>query len=99
MATPQNTPATLEPKTRERKIVFTSIIGIIGNAVLAAFKLIVGLLANSIAVILDAVNSLTDAFSSIITIIGTKLSNRRPNREHPYGYGALNTSLPWPSLS
>lgn len=89
MATPQNTPATLEPKTRERKIVFTSIIGIIGNAVLAAFKLIVGLLANSIAVILDAVNSLTDAFSSIITIIGTKLSNRRPNREHPYGYGRL----------
>lgn len=80
---------TLDPKARERKIVFTSIIGIIGNMVLTVFKLIVGLLANSIAVILDAVNSLTDAFSSIITIIGTKLSDRRPNREHPYGYGRL----------
>lgn len=80
---------TLEPKARERKIVFTSIVGIIGNVVLTVFKLIVGLLANSIAVILDAVNSLTDAFSSIITIIGTKLSNRRPDREHPYGYGRL----------
>lgn len=80
---------TLDPKARERKIVFTSIIGIIGNMVLTVFKFIVGLLANSIAVILDAVNSLTDAFSSIITIIGTKLSNRRPNREHPYGYGRL----------
>lgn len=85
----QDATTTLEPKARERKIVFTSIIGIIGNVVLTVFKFAVGLLANSIAVILDAVNSLTDAFSSIITIIGTKLSNRRPNREHPYGYGRL----------
>lgn len=82
-------PGTLSPKDRERKIVFTSIVGIIGNLLLTAFKLVAGILANSIAVILDAVNSLTDAGSSIITIIGTKLSNKKPNKEHPYGYGRI----------
>lgn len=76
-------------KAREHKIVFTSVIGIIGNLLLTVFKLIAGFLANSIAVILDAVNSLTDAGSSILTIVGTKLSNKKPNKEHPYGYGRL----------
>lgn len=91
MMTPslQNSSAKMEPKAREHKIVLTSIVGIIGNLLLTAIKFAAGVLANSIAVILDAVNSLTDAFSSIITIVGTKLSCRRPNREHPYGYGRL----------
>ena len=74
---------------RERTIVRTSLIGIGANALLAAFKATVGLIANSIAVILDAVNNLSDALSSVITIIGTKLSARKPDKKHPLGYGRI----------
>ena len=72
---------------REKVIVRTSIIGIVANVALAAFKAAVGLLANSIAVVLDAVNNLTDALSSVITILGAKLANRKPDRDHPLGHG------------
>lgn len=74
---------------REKIIVQTSIIGIAANVALAAFKAVVGLLSNSIAVILDAVNNLSDAISSIITIVGTKLSYREADREHPFGHGRI----------
>ena len=72
---------------RERVIVRTSIIGIAANVLLAAFKAFVGLAANSIAIVLDAVNNLTDALSSVITIIGTKLGAKSPDRDHPLGHG------------
>ena len=65
----------------------TSIISIASNIVLAGFKAFVGLLANSIAIISDAVNNLSDALSSIITIVGTKLAGKAPDKKHPYGYG------------
>ncbi len=74
---------------RDKKIIKISIFGILVNLVLVIFKSIVGLLANSIAIILDAVNNLSDALSSIITIIGTKLSGKRPDKKHPYGYGRV----------
>ncbi len=74
---------------RNKEIVKVSIYGIIVNIVLVIFKSIVGLIANSIAIILDAVNNLSDALSSIITIIGTKLSEKRPNKKHPFGYGRV----------
>ena len=74
---------------RSKKIVKISIWGIIVNIILVSFKMLVGLVANSIAIILDAVNNLSDAISSIITIIGTKLSNKKPNKKHPYGYGRI----------
>ena len=74
---------------RNRKIIQTGIIGIVVNVLLVLFKMSVGLLANSIAVILDAVNNLSDALSSVITIIGTKLSAKRPDKKHPYGYGRV----------
>lgn len=74
---------------RSRAIVRTSVVGIIANVLLAAFKAAVGLLANSIAIILDAVNNLTDALSSVITIVGTKLAGKAPDYEHPYGYGRI----------
>ena len=74
---------------REKTIIRTSIVGIAVNVVLAAFKAAVGLVAGSIAVILDAVNNLGDALSSVITIVGTKLAGRRPDRKHPYGYGRI----------
>ena len=72
---------------REAQIVRTSIIGIIANVALAAFKAAVGTLSSSIAIVLDAVNNLSDALSSVITIVGTKLAAKAPDREHPYGHG------------
>lgn len=75
--------------TRQDKIVKTSIIGIVVNLILVAFKATIGILVNSIAITLDAVNNLTDALSSIITIIGAKLAGREPDESHPYGYGRI----------
>lgn len=74
---------------RDSVIVRTSIIGIIANLFLAAFKAAVGLLSHSIAVVLDAVNNLSDALSSVITIIGTKLAGRKPDKKHPLGHGRI----------
>ena len=74
---------------REKIVIKTSIISILSNIVLAGFKAFVGLLANSIAIISDAVNNLSDALSSIITIVGTKLAGRKPDKKHPYGYGRI----------
>lgn len=74
---------------REKVIIRTSIIGILANLFLALFKAAVGLAAHSIAVILDAVNNLSDALSSVITIVGTKLAGKEPDREHPLGYGRI----------
>ena len=80
---------------REKIVVKTSIISIVANIVLAGFKAFVGLLANSIAIISDAINNLSDALSNIITIIGTKLAGKAPDKKHPYGYGRIEymTSL------
>lgn len=75
--------------TRQKIIVKTSIIGIAVNLILVAFKAVIGILTNSIAITLDAVNNLTDALSSIITIIGTKLAGKAPDKDHPYGYGRI----------
>lgn len=74
---------------RDKKIIKVSIFGIIVNVVLVLFKALIGIIAGSIAIILDAVNNLSDALSSIITIIGTKLSGKRPDKKHPYGYGRI----------
>ena len=73
-------------KGREAVIVRTSIIGIAANLLLAGFKAAVGVLSGSIAIVLDAVNNLSDALSSVITIIGTKLAARKPDKKHPLGY-------------
>lgn len=80
---------TITSSEREAAIVRTSAIGIAANVALAAFKAAVGILSNSIAVTLDAVNNLSDAISSIITIVGTKLSNKKADREHPFGHGRI----------
>ncbi|MBQ8928085.1 MAG: cation transporter [Oscillospiraceae bacterium] len=74
---------------RDTLIIRTSIIGIAANVLLAAFKAVVGLVSGSIAVTLDAVNNLSDALSSVITIIGTKLAGRSPDKKHPYGHGRI----------
>lgn len=74
---------------RNAVIVRTSITGIAANIFLAAFKAAVGLLSNSIAVTLDAVNNISDAGSSLITIIGTKLAGKQPDKKHPWGHGRI----------
>ena len=80
---------------RDKIIVRTSIVGILANVGLVAAKAVIGIIAMSISIILDAVNNLTDALSSVITIIGTKLAGRKPDKKHPYGHGRIEyiTSL------
>lgn len=74
---------------REKVIVKTSIIGILANILLVVFKMIIGFISNSIAIILDAINNLSDALSSIVTIIGARLANRKPDKKHPLGHGRI----------
>ena len=74
---------------REKEIIKVSIIGIIANLFLADFKAAIGALTNSIAITLDAVNNLSDVLSSIITIIGTRIASRKPDKKHPLGHGRV----------
>ena len=75
--------------SRERIIVRTGAVGIAANLVLASAKAAAGLAAGSIAMVLDAVNNTSDSLSSVITIIGTKLANRKPDKKHPLGHGRI----------
>ena len=77
----------MSSEARNKKIIKTSIIGIIANFILAIFKVVVGFLSGSIAIILDAVNNLSDTLSSIVTIAGVKFANRAPDKNHPLGHG------------
>lgn len=74
---------------RDKIIIQTSVIGILANILLAVFKAFAGIMSNSIAVTLDAVNNLSDALSSVITIIGNKLGSKAPDKNHPLGYGRI----------
>ena len=72
---------------RKKAIVRTSIIGVLANFLLAAFKALVGILSNSIAIILDAVNNLSDMMSSIVTLVGVHIGDKAPDKKHPMGHG------------
>lgn len=76
-------------QSRSNQITKVSIVGIGSNALIALFKVVVGLLSNSIAVLLDAINNFSDALSSAITIIGVKLAGKKPDSKHPFGYGRV----------
>ena len=76
-------------KSRDKIIIQTSVIGIVVNVLLSLFKAAVGLVSGSLSIVLDAVNNLSDAFSSVVTIIGTKLAGKRPDKKHPLGYGRI----------
>ena len=80
---------------RSKKIIQTSLVGIFANLGLVVVKAIVGLFAMSVAIIMDAINNLSDALSSVITIVGTKLAQKKPDEKHPYGHGRVEylTSL------
>ena len=75
--------------SRDKIIIRTGAIGIISNVILAAFKGVVGLISGSIAIVLDAVNNLSDALSSVITIVGVHLASKQPDRAHPFGHGRI----------
>lgn len=75
--------------SRNSRITLVSAVGIGANVLIAGTKVVVGLLANSVAVLMDAVNNLSDAMSSAITIIGVKLAGRKPDAKHPFGYGRI----------
>lgn len=76
-------------ESRNKTIIRTSVVGILANTFLSGFKAVIGLMTNSIAIVLDAVNNLSDAAASLITIIGTKLAGREPDKKHPFGYGRI----------
>jgi len=83
------------PETRKRFGRLTGMVGIFCNVILFLTKLLAGLFTNSIAIISDAFNNLSDSGSSIIALFGSNLSNKPPDREHPYGHGRFEyvTSL------
>ena len=74
---------------REKTIVTTSLVGIGANFLLVIGKALIGVFANSISIIMDAVNNLSDVLSSVITIIGTKLAGKKPDKKHPFGHGRI----------
>lgn len=75
--------------SREKIIVRTGIIGIVANILLASFKALVGVAVHSTAMVLDAVNNFSDVLSSVVTIIGTKIASRKPDKKHPLGHGRV----------
>lgn len=76
-------------KNREKIVIKTSVINIILNLFIASVKEIIGFFTNSIAITTDAINSLVDSLSGIITILGIKYASKLPDKKHPYGYGKV----------
>ena len=74
---------------RIKDVIKVSIVGIVLNLTLVGFKTFVGIVSGSISIISDAVNNLSDTISSIVTIIGVVLGNKKPDKEHPYGHGRI----------
>lgn len=77
----------MDLKERNARIIRVSAVGIAANVILCTAKGIAGLLAGSVAVVMDAVNNLSDCLSSVITIVGARLSQKPADREHPFGHG------------
>lgn len=75
-----------KPAVRSSIGKLAGIVGIVCNSLLFLFKLIAGLLAGSVSIIADAVNNLSDASSSLVTLIGFKLAQRPADKDHPYGH-------------
>ena len=93
------TPKDAYIEERNRVIIRTSILGITANVVLALLKALVGMATHSIAITLDAVNNFTDAGSSVITIAGTKLASKKPDKKHPWGHGRIDIDPRTPEYS
>ena len=77
------------PDNRAKYGILSSITGIVVNILLSAIKLIIGIFANSISIISDGLNNVTDAGSSIVTMIGFKISQKKIDKDHPWGHGRM----------
>lgn len=79
----------MKETSRQERMIRTSVLGILVNLLIAAVKIIIGTLASSIAIVSEGMNNATDAGSSFLTYIGTKLSGKHPDEKHPFGYGRI----------
>lgn len=75
-----------DPKVRNRYGICAGIIGIVSNAILFVIKIVAGIIGGSITIIADAINNLSDAGSSVVTLVGFKLSSTPPDKDHPFGH-------------
>ncbi len=82
-----NDPSNL--KTREKYGTLSGGVGIVLNVILSVFKFIIGTITNSVSIMADAVNNLTDASSSVVTILGTKIAGKPVDKDHPFGHGRM----------
>lgn len=78
-----------DPDSREGMIATTSGLGIIVNIFIALTKVVIGLLSSSIAIVSEGINNASDAMTSVLTLVGTKLAAKHPDEEHPFGYGRI----------
>lgn len=78
---------TKNPEVRERYGSVAGAVGIISNIIICSFKIAVGILFGSIAILADGINNLSDASASLITMLGFKLASKKPDKDHPYGHG------------
>ena len=78
-----------DPNIRGKYAMLSSITGIVVNVLLSVFKLIIGIIANSMSIISDALNNVSDAGSSIVTMIGFKMSQKKVDSDHPWGHGRM----------
>jgi len=78
-----------DASAREDIISMTSALGIAANLLIAAVKVLLGVLGSSVAIVSEGVNNAADAFTSVLTLVGTRLAGKHPDRKHPFGYGRL----------
>ena len=79
----------MKKENRQKLITQTSLLNIIANVIIAIIKIILGLTSGSLAIISEGVNTASDAISSVITLVGNKLSAKHPDEKHPFGYGRV----------
>lgn len=91
-------PDPADPASRGKIGIFSGIVGIFCNLLLFTGKLIVGLASHSVSITADAMNNLSDATSSIVTLLGFRLAERPADEDHPYGHAGMNTFPGWPWL-
>lgn len=80
---------TEDAQVRTRYGILSSCVGILCNVLLFGTKLVIGLLMNSLAIMADALNNLSDAASSIISFVGVKMASKPADKEHPFGHGRI----------
>ena len=85
----KNSSNTTDPTVRKNYGTLSSVVGITVNFILAAFKMLAGLLSGSVAIIADAFNNLCDSGTSVITLISFKISSKPADKEHPFGHARI----------